>query len=144
MALLEEVEHAIHPRVHERKVASLGAIIDPRADLSTWREGTGLEIVERPIGEQPLAWARRFTDGLSSWLIRRPDGVDAWAVFDRPAGSERDLGVPPEALQATLVQRHPTGAVRVVGPAGVCRRLGFAWYHQPTCASRVAPIPTTP
>src|SRR3546814_12236829 len=110
MALLEEVEHAIHPRVHERKVASLGAIIDPRADLSTWREGTGLEIVERPIGEQPLAWARRFTDGLSSWLIRRPDGVDAWAVFDRPAGPERDLGGPAEARHDTLVQRPPTAA----------------------------------
>src|SRR3546814_1964271 len=117
MALLEEVEHAIHPRVHERKVASLGAIIDPRADLSTWREGTGLEFVERPIGEQPLAWARRFTDGLSSWLMRRPAGDDAWAVFERPPGSERDLGGNAEALPTTLAARHQTRRAHGVGPA---------------------------
>ena len=36
-------------------------------------------------------------------------------MFDRPAGSERDLVVLAEAMGATVVQRHPNGTVRVVG-----------------------------
>lgn len=133
--LLDEIERTVHPPVHERRVSSMGAVIDPRADPSTWEAGTELRIVERPIAEQPLAWARRFADGLSSWLIRRSDGPDAWAVFDRPAGSERDLGVLSAALDATIVQRHPAGAVRVVGPSGVWRWEHFDWHHEPPVAA---------
>ena len=109
---------------------SMGAVIDPRSHPSTWTAGTDLQIVVRPIEEQPLAWARRFADGLSSWLIRRSDGPNVWAVFDRPAGSERDLGVLSEVLDATIVQRHPSGTVRVVGPAGVWRWERFDWHHE--------------
>jgi len=129
--LLDEVVHAVHPHVHERRVASMGAIIDPRSDPVTWEAGTDLRIVERPIAEQPLAWARRFADGLSSWLIRRSDGQAAWAVFDRAAGSERDLRVLSEVFDATIVQRHPAGSVRLVGPAGVWRWERFDWHHEP-------------
>jgi hypothetical protein len=53
-------------------------------------------------------------------------------VFDRPAGSERDLVVLAGAFDATVVQRHPTGTVRVVGPFGVLRSDGLAgWHHEP-------------
>ncbi len=133
--LLDEIERTVHPPIHERRVSSMGAIIDPRADSAGWEADTDLRIVERPINEQPLAWARRFADGLSSWLIRRTDGPDAWAVFDRPAGSERDLGVLAAAFDATIVQRHPAGAVRVVGPAGVWRWEHFDWHHEPPVAA---------
>jgi hypothetical protein len=129
--LLDEVERTVHPPVHERRVPSMGAIIDPRSDPATWEAATDLRIVERPIGEQPLGWARRFADGLSSWLIRRSAGEDAWAVFDRPAGSERDLGVLSSAFDATIVQRHPSGAVRLVGSGGVWRWERFDWHHEP-------------
>lgn len=129
--LLDEVEHAVHPPVHERRVSSMGTILDPRSLPATWEAGTELRIVERPTAKQPLAWARRFADGLSSWLIRRSDGADSWVVFDRPAGSERDLGVLSAVLDATIVQRHPAGAVRLVGPAGVWRWERFDWHHEP-------------
>ncbi|MEO7428830.1 MAG: diadenylate cyclase [Acidimicrobiales bacterium] len=142
--LLDEVVHAVHPHVHERRVASMGAIVDPRADPATWEAGTDLHIVERPIAEQPLAWARRFADGLSSWLIRRSDGQAAWAVFDRPAGSERDLRVLAEALEATVVQRHPSGAVRVVNHAGVWRWERFDWHHEPPVSAWLDALATGP
>ena len=129
--LLDEIERTVHPPVHERRVSSMGAIIDPRSDPATWEAATDLRIVERPTGEQPLVWARRFADGLSSWLIRRSNGPDAWAVFDRPAGSERDLGVLSAAFDATIVQRHPAGPVRVVGAAGVWRWERYDWHHEP-------------
>ena len=79
----------------------------------------------------PLVGARRFADGLSSWLIRRSDDEDEWAIFDRPSGSERDLVVLAEVLGATLVQRHPAGVVRVVGSHGVLRWDGLGWRHEP-------------
>jgi DNA integrity scanning protein DisA with diadenylate cyclase activity len=58
------------------------------------------------------------------------DHDEAWAVFDRPAGSERDLVVLAEALDAVIVQRHPNGAVRVVGSFGVMRWNGLTWHHE--------------
>ncbi len=86
---------------------------------------------------QPLAAARRFADGLSSWLLRRTDGMDELIVFDRPAGSERDLVVLASAFGATIVQRHPAGTVRVVGKSGVLRSEGFNWHYEPPLGSWV-------
>lgn len=139
-AVLDEVEQAVHPPVHERRIASMGSIIDPRADPATWEAGSDLRIMERPVDGQPLSWARRFSDGLSSWLIRRSDGADAWAVFDRPAGSERDLGVLVEVFDATIVQRHPAGAVRVVSHGGVWRWERFDWHHEPPVAAWIGAV----
>jgi hypothetical protein len=84
-----------------------------------------------PLGEHPLTDARRFADGLSSWLVRRSGASDEWVVFNRPAGSERDLVVLAEALGAVLVQRHPAGSVRVVGTFGVLCWNGYSWHHEP-------------
>ncbi len=52
-------------------------------------------------------------------------------MFDRPAGSERDLVVLAEAFDATLVQRHPSRTVRIVGHFGVLRWDGLLWRHEP-------------
>jgi DNA integrity scanning protein DisA with diadenylate cyclase activity len=52
-------------------------------------------------------------------------------VFNRPAGSERDLVVLATVLDATIVQRHPAGSVRIVGPFGVLRWDGFSWHREP-------------
>jgi hypothetical protein len=129
--LVEEIDHALRPPVHERRVPSGGAILDPTTDPSTWEAATELAIIRKPVGEQPLAAARRFADGLSSWLVRHADGPSEWLIFDRPTGSERDLGVVARALGATIVQRHPAGMVRVVGRFGVLRWHGLTWHHEP-------------
>lgn len=129
--LLEEVEHALRPPVHERRVASSGTIIHPSNDASGWEAETGLTISRAATGEQPLDAARRFADGISSWLLRSPDAPVEWLVFDRPAGSERDLGVVARAMGATVVQRHPAGLVRVVDHLGVLRWDGYGWHHEP-------------
>lgn len=129
--LVEEADHALHPPVHERRVASSGTILGPRSDPATWEEGTELGITRIPVGAQPLDAARRFADGLSSWLVRTPGEPPGWLVLDRPAGSERDLGVMARTMDATFVQRHPTGAVRIVGPSGLHRWNGFDWHHEP-------------
>ncbi|HUY21539.1 MAG TPA: diadenylate cyclase [Acidimicrobiales bacterium] len=129
--LLEEIDLALRPPVHERRVASGGTILEPTTDPATWASGTQLDITGAALGEQPLPAARRFADGLSSWLLRRTDGADEWIVFDRPAGSERDLVVLAGVLGATIVQRHPAGTVRIVGRFGVLRWEGLRWHHEP-------------
>jgi hypothetical protein len=133
--LLREIDYALRPVVHERRAASLGTIVDPKSDPDTWGPAAGLAITRGDVGDQPLSSSRRFADGLSSWLLRRSDGKDEWLVFDRPAGSERDLVVLAEVLDATIVQRHPAGLVRVVGPFGVLRWQGLTWHHEPPVRS---------
>jgi hypothetical protein len=129
--LIEEIDHALRPPVHERRVASWGTILDPTSDPAGWAAGTQLEMSRQPLEQQPLAAARRFVDGISSWLLRRSDSTSEWIVFDRPAGSERDLVVLAGVLDATIVQRHPAGSVRIAGSFGVLRWDGLTWHHEP-------------
>lgn len=129
--VLAELDYARRPKVHERRIPSYGAFIGPTVSAWAWEEATDLTIERRPIGDRSTDAARRFADGVSSWLIRHVDGRDEWAVFDRPAGSERDLVVLAEALGAVVVQRHPAGLVRVVGDFGVYRWDNMTWHHEP-------------
>lgn len=138
--LLEEIDHALRPPVHERRVASSGTVLAPRSDPATWTAGTQLDITRSPVDRQLLPAARRFVDGLASWLLRHADSTDEWLLFDRPAGSERDLVVLAGVLEATMVQRHPAGPVRVVGSFGVLRWEGFSWHHEPPVSSWIDTI----
>jgi hypothetical protein len=134
--LITELDYALRPHVHERRVPSVGTIIEPTTLPDGWEAGTQLLVTRRPIEAMPLNGSRLFADGLASWLIRRTDGADEWAVFDRPAGSERDLVVLAETMGATLVQRHPNGSVRIVGDTfGVMRWDGLTWHHEPPIGS---------
>jgi DisA bacterial checkpoint controller nucleotide-binding len=142
--LLEEIDQAVRPEVHERRVASTGSILEPGADPGGWESGTQLEITRTPVVRQPLGASRRFADGLSSWLLRRADGDDEWVLFDRPAGSERDLVVLASVLDATIVQRHPSGAVRVVGRFGVLRWDRLSWHFEPPVATWVDRVTAPP
>src|SRR5262245_50428093 len=128
---LTEIDYALRPSVHERRVPSYGAILSPSVDPSLWETRTDLKVGLRPVGDTDVPAARRYADGQSSWLVLGDTCDEAWAVFDRPAGSERDLVVLAEALGAVVVQRHPAGAVRVVGPFGVLRWNGLLWHHEP-------------
>jgi DisA bacterial checkpoint controller nucleotide-binding len=142
--LVEEIDGALRPAVHERQAASGGTILEPMSDPATWASGVQLEITRAPADQQPLSAARRFADGLSSWLLRRTDGTNEWMVFDRPAGSERDLVVLASVLDATIVQRHPAGSVRVVGRFGVLRWQGFGWHHEPPVSSWIDAVTASP
>lgn len=137
-----EIDYALRPPVHERRVPGVGAIIDPTTDARVWEEGTALTIERRAVGERSTGSARRYADGRSSWLVRRVDHYDEWAVFDRPAGSERDLVVLAEVLGAVIVQRHPAGVVRIVGDFGVFRWEGVRWHHQPLVGTWIEAVET--
>jgi hypothetical protein len=128
---LAELDYALHPAVFERRIASVGSIVEPTVDPSQWHEPTNLQLTRVPVDELSVKAMRRFADGLSSWVVRRVDGLDELVVFDRPAGSERDLVVLAQGTGATMVQRHPSGVVRAVGDFGVLRWDGVAWHHEP-------------
>lgn len=129
------LDYARRPEVFERRVPSYGAIIQPTTDPTAWAEGSGLAIDLRPTHAPWMKTARLFADGLSSWVVLDTDSEPATAVFNRPAGSERDLVVLAEAMGATLIQRHPNGMVRVVGADGVHRWDGLSWHHEPPVAT---------
>jgi hypothetical protein len=133
--VLEEVDRARRPHVHERRVVSSGVVVAPSTDPDGWSAGTQLDISRGPLRSGDPDGMRLFADGLSSWLVRQADGPDEWMVFDRPSGSERDLVVLADVLGATVVQRHPTGAVRVVDARGVARWDGLRWHHEPPVSS---------
>jgi hypothetical protein len=138
--VVTELDYALRPAAHERRVPSFGSIVEPAIDPSGWDGPTQLRTTVRCVEELPLANARRFADGLTSFLIRREGRGTELAVFDRPAGSERDLVVLVGATGATIVQRYPTGTVRVVGPFGVLRWDGVGWHHEPSTSSWVDSI----
>jgi len=133
--LLAELDYARHPTVFERRVPSYGAIVAPVVDRSDWGGPTQLVVTSRAVAGIPLADARRFADGLSSWLVHSMEGPVDLTVFDRAAGSERDLVILAAATGATVVQRHPSGVVRAAGEFGVIRWDGLAWHHEPPVRS---------
>ena len=138
--VLEEIDRARRPHVHERRVVSSGVVVEPTTDPDSWGPGTQLEISRGPLQTTDPDGMRLFADGLSSWLVRHIDGPGEWMVFDRPSGSERDLVVISEVLGGTVVQRHPTGAVRVVDERGVARWDGLRWHHEAPVASWIEKV----
>jgi DNA integrity scanning protein DisA with diadenylate cyclase activity len=143
--MLVEVDHALRPTVHERRAASSGTILEPRSVPDSWATGTELHISRLPVAQRTPEASRRYADGLSSWLLRYADSrSDEWLLFDRPAGSERDLVVLAGVLDATIVQRHPSGIVRVVGAFGVLRWEGLAWHHEPPVSTWVDTFASLP
>lgn len=139
--LLEELYYALHPPVHERRVPSYGAIISPTSEPDVWTEVTHLIAERRPTIDFRDAEIRRFADGISSFAVRDEGGVDELVVFDRSAGSERDLVVLAGASGGYVIQRHPAGVVRVVGPAGVVRHDVTGWHHEPPLPALLADVP---
>lgn len=140
-ALLEELDYALRPPVHERRVPSYGVILHPTVEPAAWTATTELTVDRRPTVEFGDAQVRRFADGFSSWAVRRAHGLDELIVFDRPAGSERDLVVVSAACGGRIVQRHPSGLVRIVGPFGVVRRELTGWHHEPPLGVWLDEIP---
>jgi DNA integrity scanning protein DisA with diadenylate cyclase activity len=123
----------LHPPVHEQRVPSYGAFVDPATDLPQWAEAVGFDVSRRKVSELSDAAVRRFADGVTSWVIRGQAGVNDrvvndLVVFDRSVGSERDLTILAETTRAAIVQRHPSGVVRAVGTFGVLRYDGISWH----------------
>lgn len=136
--LVAELDYAMHPRVHERRIPTYGAFVAPTRPALQWQEASALTVSRRDLPAGALVKGRRFADGVSTWLVRgAPDSSEdpELLVFDRPAGSERDLVVLAGISGATIVQRDGAGVVRVVSAVGVLRWDGLGWHHEPPISS---------
>jgi hypothetical protein len=111
----------------------------PTIESSRWSTKTGLGVLVADTEVRRDDDVRRYADGFTSWTVRSLDGISSLAVFDRSAGSERDLVVLAAASGATVVQRHPGGEVRLAGSFGVARWDGIAWHVEPPVLSWLAP-----
>src|SRR5207248_7086050 len=60
------------------------------------------------------------------------------------AASERDLVVLSAVLDATIVQRHPSGSVRIVGSFGVLRWVELAWHYEPPVSTWIDSVTASP
>lgn len=133
--VLDEVDYALRPPRHERRLPTYGAIVRPTVPVDEWAGVTGLRTEVSATATRDDHDVRRYADGLASWTLRSSAGVDALVVFDRSAGSERDLVVLGEATGAVIVQRRPDRGVRIVGPFGVARWDGSSWHVEPPLGS---------
>lgn len=129
--VLDEVDYALRPPRHERRLPTYGAIVLPTVTVEGWTATTGLHAEVSATATRDDHDVRRYADGLASWTLRSTEGVDALVVFDRSAGSERDLVVLGEATGAVIVQRRPDRGVRIAGPFGVARWDGSSWHVEP-------------
>lgn len=139
--VLDELDYALRPPVHEGRVPSYGTIIGPDSVADTWAAATHLVAERLATTDFGDAEVRRFADGISSWAIREAGGVEELVVFDRSASSERDLVILASASGGIVVQRHPSGVVRVVGDDGVARRDLTGWHHIPPLGPWLDQIP---
>jgi hypothetical protein len=129
--LVDELDYAMRPPRHERRIPSYGAFVLPSQPIDSWSDQTSLEIVTSSTADAVDDEVRRYADGITSWTVRTGGGVDQLVVFDRPAGSERDLVVLASVSGAMVVQRHPGGEVRLAGSFGVARWDGLGWLVEP-------------
>ncbi len=129
--VLDELDYALRPPRHERRLPTYGSIVMPSIETDRWGDVTGLHTELSITTSRDDHDVRRYADGLVSWTIRTAAGIDALAVFDRAAGSERDLVVIGEATGGIIVQRRPDRGVRIAGPFGVARWDGSSWQVEP-------------
>jgi hypothetical protein len=133
--VLDEVDYALRPPRHERRLPTYGALVLPTVPVDGWTSATGLHPELSATAARDDHDVRRYADGLTSWTLRSTEGIDTLVVFDRAAGSERDLVVLGEATGAVIVQRRPDRGVRIVGPFGVARWDGSSWHVEPPLGS---------
>jgi hypothetical protein len=133
--VLDELDYALRPPRHERRLPTYGSIVLPSVPSERWGDITALRTELSATTSRDDHDVRRYADGLVSWTVRGPDGIDALAVFDRAAGSERDLVVIAEATGGIIVQRRPDRGVRIAGPFGVARWDGSSWHVEPPFGS---------
>ncbi|HLM65138.1 MAG TPA: DNA integrity scanning protein DisA nucleotide-binding domain protein [Acidimicrobiales bacterium] len=127
--VLDELDYARRPPVFERRVPLYGSILVPD-DRSLISAGELVDLV--PLDDHPLADARRFADGRSTYLARRPDGGRALACFRRSVQYEADMVQVQADTGAYIVQRTPVlNVTRLFTPTSTVEWAGYRWTNRP-------------
>jgi len=135
--LLEEIDYARFPPVHEGRIPRYGAIVSfgTRPQWEKLNAPTKLE-----SDDTDLALLRSFADGRSSFVVRSTGGKQGLAVFDRSLEFEASAARLRAETGAFVVQRVREGLVRVCGPDGVVGWNGVEWSFKPLAEQHAAPV----
>lgn len=127
--ILDEVQYARRPQVHERHVPRYGSLIFPE-DHGGWLPSeVGATVVGLP--ETDLRFLRRFADGRGSLLMRRPREAPKLVTFDHTITYEASLVDVQRASGGYLVQRSGDGSVRVFTDDTIVTWDGVRWLSKP-------------
>jgi DNA integrity scanning protein DisA with diadenylate cyclase activity len=126
--LLSELEHAWRPPIFENRSSIYGSFVLP-GERSLVESDNLVELLDL---DMPIDQARRFSDGRSSFVVRRGDGSTQLACFRRTIQYEADLVEIEQATGAAIVQRTVMGVSRVFTPTGVVEWNGHRWRHRPS------------
>lgn len=126
--LLTELEYAWRPPVHENRTMLYGSFVLP-GERSLIKMDNLVELLEL---DMPIEQARTFSDGRSSFVVRRSDGSLQLACFRRTVQYEADLAEIEQLTGAAIVQRTVMGVTRVFTPTGVVEWNGYQWRLRPS------------
>jgi DNA integrity scanning protein DisA with diadenylate cyclase activity len=126
--LLSELQYAWRPPVFENRSLTYGSFVLP-GERSLVEIDNLVELLDMNM---PIEQARRFSDGRSSFIVRRADGTAQLACFRRSIQYEADLVDVEQSTGASIVQRTVMGVSRVFTPTGVVEWNGHRWLHRPS------------
>lgn len=135
--ILDELDHARRPPVHESRRPLYGSIILP-AEQDLLQVGDLVEL--RDLDGMPIERARQFADGRSSFLVNQPGADNALAYFRRSVQYEADLVNIQQATEAFIVQRTALGQTRLFVGDGVVDWNGRTWSRRPSAGALLPPI----
>jgi DNA integrity scanning protein DisA with diadenylate cyclase activity len=127
--LLDEIQYARRPQVHERHVPRYGSLIFPDHHGGWMPAEVGAKLVALP--ETDLRFLRRFADGRGALLVRRPREATQLATFEHTITYEASLVDVQRASGAYLVQRSGDGSVRIFTEETIVTWDGVRWRAKP-------------
>jgi hypothetical protein len=135
--LLEELDYARFPPVHEGRIPRYGAIVSfgTRPQWAKLKAPTKLE-----SHDTDLSLLRSLADGRSSFVVRGTGGKQGLVVFDHSLEFEASAARLRAETGAFVVQRVREGLVRVCGPDGVVSWDGVEWSYKPLAEQHAAPV----
>jgi len=135
-ALLDELDYARRPPTHEGLSPRFGALIVPH-ELTA--RSLGFPAVIDAAADTDVDVLRRLADGRTSFVARHADRV-ALVCFDRTIEHESTAVHVAATAGITVVQRLPTGWVRIFAPHGVITWDGIRWWAKPIAGHLTATI----
>ena len=120
--LLVELLHALKLPRHERTLPAYGSIIWPE------EEEVG---ADEQLAPSTLDEARALVNGTSSFVRRGTDGALTVECFEQRIDSELEMVMLSDRCRGTIVQRTPSGVVKVHTRRDVVVYEQGVWYSKP-------------
>ncbi len=130
-ALLDELLYCRYPPVHEQRVPSYGCIVFAGEIASDLPQGL-TEVTLGSFGN--LDEVRPLADGIHTFLVRGATAGEALVSVD--SADELDLVELARDAKCWIMQRHPSGAVRVFRGQSMLRNQDGLWTYKPYSDSR--------